>query len=208
MNEPTPAAGLTDPTRRWLIDLARRTVRLGLDDGELHLPDPTDVPEDATMIGAAFVTLRREGRLLGCIGSMEPRRSLADDVAAHAFDAAFADPRLPAVTLDDWHHMDVEVSVLGPLERIDVRDRTELRAALRPGIDGVLLTSRTGRGTFLPSVWEQIPSPDRFLDELWRKAGLRNGHWPKDLVLERYQVDEFGEPRVRAGVPHPRRRDR
>ena len=184
---------LTDSTRRWLVALARRTVRSGLDDGELHLPDHDDVPSDAAAPGAAFVTLRRDGRLLGCIGSLEPVRPLADDVAAHAYDAAFRDPRLPAVTLDDWSHMDVEVSVLGPLERIDVHDRGELADALRPGIDGVLLTSKEGRGTFLPSVWGQVGSPHRFLDELWRKAGLRRRRWPDDLVVERYQVDEFGD---------------
>jgi AmmeMemoRadiSam system protein A len=187
----TPA--LSPATRRWLIDLARRTVRSALDDGALQLPEPGSVPPEAAGPGAAFVTLRRDGRLLGCIGSIEPRRPLADDVAAHAYDAAFRDPRLPAVTLDDWEHMDVEVSVLGPLERLAVHDRAGLLAAIRPGTDGVLLTSREGRGTFLPSVWHQVRSPEEFLDLLWRKAGLRAGRWPADLVVERYQVTEFGE---------------
>ena len=184
---------LSPATRRWLLSLARTTVRRALDDGRLHLPDPADVPAEATGPGAAFVTLRRDGRLLGCIGSMEPGRPLAEDVAAHAFDAAFRDPRLPAVTPDDWEHMDVEISVLGRLQPLAVGDRNELRAALRPGTDGVLLTSREGRGTFLPSVWHQVGSPDEFLDMLWRKAGLRAGRWPSDLTVERYQVEEFGE---------------
>ena len=147
-------------------------MRRALDDGALHLPEPADVPAEAAGDGAAFVTLRRDGRLLGCIGSMEPRRPLAEDVAAHAFDAAFRDPRLPAVTVDDWEHMDVEVSVLGPLDRSTCTTATGLLAALRPGTDGVLLTSREGRGTFLPSVWHQVRSPEEFLDLLWRKAGL------------------------------------
>jgi AmmeMemoRadiSam system protein A len=190
---PAEVVPMEDHTRRWLVALARSTVRSALDDSELRLPDPVDVPVDAAGPGAAFVTLRRDGRLLGCIGSMEPVRSLADDVATHAFDAAFRDPRLPSLTLDDWLHMTVEVSVLGPLEALDVHGRDELGAALRPGIDGVLLTSRRGRGTFLPSVWEQVRTPDRFLDELWSKAGLRRGSWPADLVAERYQVDEFGD---------------
>jgi AmmeMemoRadiSam system protein A len=184
---------LSPATRRWLLSLARTTVRRALDDGRLHLPEPDDVPVEATGPGAAFVTLRRDGRLLGCIGSMEPSRLLATDVATHAFDAAFRDPRLPAVTLDDWEHMDVEVSVLGPLEVLHVHDRKELLAALRPGMDGVLLTSREGRGTFLPSVWHQVHSPEEFLDMLWRKASLRAGRWPADLAVERYQVEEFGE---------------
>ena len=96
-------------------------------------PTADAVPVEAAGPGAAFVTLRRDGQLLGCIGSMEPRRSLAADVATHAYDAAFRDPRLPAVTADDWEHMDVEISVLGPLSVLDVHDRTGLLAALRPG---------------------------------------------------------------------------
>lgn len=184
---------LSPTTRRWLLALARDTVRKALDDGRLHLPDDADVPVEASAPGAAFVTLRRDGRLLGCIGTMEPSRPLAVDVAAHAFDAAFRDPRLPAVTLDDWEHMDIEISVLGPLEVLDVHDRAGLVAALRPGTDGALLTSREGRGTFLPSVWHQVRSPEEFLDMLWRKAGLRARRWPSDLVVERYQVEEFGE---------------
>jgi uncharacterized protein len=184
---------LSPATRRWLLELARRTVRAALDDSGVQMSEPSTVPAEAADLGAAFVTLRRDGRLLGCIGSIEPRRPLADDVAAHAYDAAFRDPRLPAVTLDDWEHMDVEISVLGPLERLDVRDRAGLLAAIRPGTDGVLLTSREGRGTFLPSVWHQVGSPDEFVDLLWRKAGLRAGRWPADLVVERYQVTEFGE---------------
>ena len=185
---------LSPATRRWLLSLARGTVRRALDDGRLHLPDPSEVPAEAAGPGAAFVTLRRDGRLLGCIGTIEPNRPLATDVAAHAFDAAFRDPRLPAVTLDDWEQMDVEISVLGPLDVLDVHDRASLLAALRPGTDGVLLTSREGRGTFLPSVWHQVRSPEEFLDMLWRKAGLRAGRWPADMVVERYQVEEFGEP--------------
>ena len=54
------------------------------------------------------VTNAAPGRLLGCIGSMEARRPLADDVSAHAYDAAFRDPRLPPVTLDDWEHIEIE----------------------------------------------------------------------------------------------------
>jgi AmmeMemoRadiSam system protein A len=176
-----------------LLGLARTTVRRALDGEGLVLPDLAAVPPLAADRGAAFVTLRRDGALLGCIGSMEPTRPLAEDVAAHAYDAAFRDPRLPAVTDDDWQHMTTEVSVLGPLEDLAVADRAELAASLRPGIDGVLLTSRQGRGTFLPGVWHQVRDVEEFLDLLWRKAGLRAGSWPADLVVERYQVDEFDD---------------
>jgi AmmeMemoRadiSam system protein A len=182
-----------DELHRWLVELARTTVRRALDGEGLVLPDTATVPDAAIQPGAAFVTLRRDGALLGCVGSMEPRRPLAEDVAANAYAAAFRDPRLPAVTDDDWRHMTTEVSVLGPLERLDVSSPAELRQRLRPGVDGLLVTSGGRRGTFLPSVWHQVRDVDEFLDLLWQKAGLRAGSWPPDLVVERYQVDEFDD---------------
>ncbi|MCU0309927.1 MAG: AmmeMemoRadiSam system protein A [Acidimicrobiales bacterium] len=189
--------------RRWLLDLARRTVAEGLAGRSPDELDPSTVPPPLATPGAAFVTLRRDGRLLGCIGSISPHRSLADDVAAHAYDAAFRDPRLPAVTDADAAAMTVEISVLGPLERLPVRSRRELAAALRPGVDGLWITSREGRGTFLPSVWAQTDGVDDFLDRLWAKAGLRDRRWPPDLEIDRYTVEEFedgpepGEPPAR-----------
>jgi AmmeMemoRadiSam system protein A len=182
-----------DELRGWLIELARATVRRALDGDGLVLPGVATVPEAAAQPGATFVTLRRDGALLGCVGSMEPRRPLAEDVAANAYAAAFRDPRLPAVTDDDWRHMTTEVSVLGPLERLEVSSRDELRQALRPEVDGLLVTSGGRRGTFLPSVWHQVHDADEFLDLLWQKAGLRAGSGPPDLVVERYQVTEFDD---------------
>lgn len=197
MPDPTdldePTIDLSTDTQRWLLGLARTTIARALDGAGLVLPDPAEVPPEAADPGAAFVTLRRGGQLLGCIGSMTPYRALAEDVAAHAYDAAFRDPRLPAVTWDDWHAMCVEASVLGPLQLLEVASRDELAAMLRPGVDGVLLSSREGRGTFLPAVWHQTAGTDDFLDLLWRKAGLRAGRWPADLAVERYQVLEFDE---------------
>lgn len=191
----TDTTALTPEVRSWLLDLARTTIRRALEGGGLVLPEPTGVPPVAADPGAAFVTLRREGRLLGCIGSMEAHRSLAEDVAAHAFDAAFRDPRLPAVTEQDWHLMVTEISVLGPLEGLEVTDRTQLVSVLRAHVDGVLLTSREGRGTFLPAVWHQVRDHEEFVELLWRKAGLREGSWPSDLVIERYEVIEFDDAR-------------
>jgi AmmeMemoRadiSam system protein A len=145
--------------------------------------------------GASFVTLRwRDGRLQGCIGSLEPRRSLADDVAHNALAAAFADPRAAPLTLADVGDLDVEVSVLSPLERVAF-DGTEpgARAALRVGVDGVVLVHGAKRGTFLPQMWEQLETAERFLTELKRKARLPTDFWCPDIELHRYTVTKgFG----------------
>jgi AmmeMemoRadiSam system protein A len=187
---PTP---LGADTRSWLLDLARRTIDAALAGEPTERPDPATIPSDAAGPGAAFVTLRRNGRLLGCIGSMVPTRSLAEDVAAHAYDAAFRDPRLPAITRRDAARMVVEISVLGPLQPVDAHSAEELLAALRPGVDGVLVSSRDGRATFLPAVWHQVLDGTEFLELLWRKAGFAPGSWPADLEVERYQVVEFDD---------------
>ncbi len=184
---------LDDAERAALVGLAHRVVAHGTAGRDPEPVDLAGLPPALAEPGACFVTLRRRGRLLGCIGSMEPRRPLAEDVAHNAWSAAFADPRLPAVAPDDLPELGVKISVLGPLRPMDVSSRDELAGELRPGIDGVLIEARGHRGTFLPSVWEQVGSVDAFLDHLWRKAGLRTGRWPHDLVVWRYETVEFGD---------------
>lgn len=140
--------------------------------------------------GASFVTLRwKDGRLQGCIGSLEPRRALAEDVAQNALAACFADPRAMPISADDLRDLKVEVSVLSALERI-LYDGTEAsaRAALRVGTDGVLLTCGGRRGTFLPQMWEQLETPEEFLTELKRKARLSADFWSPEIELHRYTV--------------------
>jgi len=189
----TSGTSLTTEERAALIAVAEEAVRAGL---EHRVPDPPpDVAlRSATLRqpGASFVTLRRGSDLLGCIGTIEPVRPLVEDVALNASAAAFADPRLPAVTPTDFEVMSIKVSVLSPLTRLDVADRAELAAAVVPGVDGLLVAARRHRGTFLPSVWEQVPDRHDFLDLLWRKAGLPPHTWPDDLVVWRYRTLEFG----------------
>lgn len=143
--------------------------------------------------GAAFVTLTRDGKLRGCIGSLEPWRPLADDVAANARAAAFRDPRFPPLRADEVADTHIEVSVLGPAELLDVHSEAEAVAQLRPRVDGVIVRSGSRRATFLPQVWGQLPDPHEFLAHLWAKAGLRPGVWGPDVRLWRYQVEEWSE---------------
>lgn len=183
---------VSEEHRRLLLAVADEAVRTALVEHRPNLPEPDTFPEGLREPGACFVTLRCGERLLGCIGSMEPRRPLVLDVAANAVAAAFDDPRMPAVTASDYREMEIKISVLTPLEPLDVRSLDELAAAVRPGIDGLLVTAGPARGTFLPSVWEQLPAVEEFLDHLWVKAGLQAGSWPEGIVVERYGTQEFG----------------
>jgi AmmeMemoRadiSam system protein A len=190
--EPTePAArdcALTAAAGAVLAGLAVVTVRHRLLGVEPALAPPGD-PVLAER-GASFVTLERRGRLLGCIGSLQPVRPLFLDVARNA-GRAMRDPRLPPVSADDWPELDVEVSVLTPAEPLAVAGRAELLAALRPGVDGLVLTDGVRRSTFLPAVWAKIADPAVFLDRLLVKGGWAAGGWPAGLAASRYRTVEF-----------------
>ena len=141
--------------------------------------------------GASFVTLRIDGALRGCIGSVEARRPLGDDVAHNACAAAYRDPRFRPLAPEERSRLQVEVSVLSPREPIDAASEAEAILSLRPGLDGVYFEFHELAATFLPQVWEGIPEPLAFLGELRRKAGLPPRFWHPDVRLSRYTVEKF-----------------
>ena len=190
----TPRA-LTADERGWLLRRARSAIASALldeDAGDGDAAGDDEVPERVRLRGACFVTLDTAGELAGCIGSLEARRPLWVDVARNARSAAFTDPRFPPLTAGDLDDTVISVSVLSALSPLpDGHD--ELVAALRPGVDGVLLQSGGHRGTFLPAVWDKLPSADEFVARLLGKAGLPARRWPADARAWRYTADEFSE---------------
>lgn len=141
--------------------------------------------------GASFVTLKIEGELRGCIGTIDPRRGLGDDVWHNARAAAFGDPRFPPVSRRERDQLEIEVSVLSQRSPMTVASEGDAIAQLRPGIDGIYLEYGRARSTFLPQVWESLPEPIDFLGELRRKAGLPGRFWHPDIRLSRYTVEKF-----------------
>lgn len=172
-----------------LTGLARRAIEAALGGG----PRPAYEPGWLTEPGAAFVTLTQGERLRGCIGSLTAYRPLGDDVVDNAVAAATRDPRFPAMTAEELGRTHVEVSVLSAPEPFPVTSETDALARLRPGVDGVILTYGSHRGTFLPQVWEQLPGPADFLTQLKRKAGLPADWWDLGVRLERYTATPFHE---------------
>jgi AmmeMemoRadiSam system protein A len=179
---------LTEAEGRALTALAVSTVHGRLLGTDSAPTEPAAGPLRSP--GASFVTLERNGRLRGCIGTLVAVRPLYRDVARNAV-RAMRDPRLPPVDRQDWPELDVSVSVLTEPEPVDADERATLLAALRPGEDGLLLTDRYHRATFLPAVWEKLPDPDRFLDHLLAKGGWPPGTWPADLTASRYRSAEY-----------------
>jgi AmmeMemoRadiSam system protein B/AmmeMemoRadiSam system protein A len=185
----TEAAGESRQLGPALLSRARNAIAavLGLE----AAPEPAHPALDRP--GATFVTLRRAGALRGCVGALQARQPLHEDVRAHAVAAAFDDPRFPPLVREEFAELQIEVSVLGEAEPLATTSETEARAALRRGVDGVILEWRGRRATFLPQVWEQLPQRAAFLTALKLKAGLAPDFWADDLRLARYQVRKFVE---------------
>ena len=143
--------------------------------------------------GASFVTLTQQGALRGCIGSLEARRALLDDVRANAIAAAMHDPRFMPLSVGELAHTRIEISLLSLAEPMVFDSEQQALASLRPGLDGVILEYGHARGTFLPQVWESLPQPSEFLAHLKRKAGLPASFWHEDIRLARYTVAKWKE---------------
>ena len=172
-----------------LLALARAAIaeKLGV---------PTPFFDEAQWLdepGATFVTLTCAGALRGCIGSLVAERPLRTDVASNARAAAFSDPRFAPLSAREYREIEVEVSLLSPMQPVTVESETQALTLLRPGIDGVLLEYGRRRGTFLPQVWEQLPEPRAFLAQLKQKAGLPADFWSEEIRLSRYTVTKWRE---------------
>ena len=187
---------LTFEEQQTLLRLGRAAMERAVRGEKLAPLDEATLSPHLHEQGSSFVTLTIDGQLRGCIGGLEARQSLAEDVRQHAVAAALEDPRFPPVTQDELNGIQIEVSRLTRPHPLEYKDAEDLLSKLRPHVDGVIL--RDGmyhRGTFLPQVWEEIPDPAEFLNNLCYKMGLSKNLWRnKHLDVLIYQVEEFHEP--------------
>lgn len=178
-------------SRQRLLQVAREAILRPLVSKENYHLELGHFPSTFQEQRATFVTLNIDGRLRGCIGSLVAHRALVVDVAHNAQAAAFKDPRFSPLTLAEYQNVDVHISVLSPPAPMNVTDRSDLIAQLRPGIDGLIIEDGAHRSTYLPSVWEQLPDPESFVAELRRKAGLPTDGWSSSIQVSRYTTEEF-----------------
>ena len=179
----------TDPLGDALLVIARNAIGERFGCTPQMFAQLADLAEPA----ATFVTLTQEGRLRGCIGSLQAHRPLAQDVAENAIAAAFEDRRFAPLGREEFLRTRVEVSLLTPAEPFPVTDERDAWARLRPGIDGLVLSYGRRRATFLPQVWESLGDPREFLAQLKLKAGLPANFWHEQLALARYGVRKWKE---------------
>jgi len=147
--------------------------------------------------GACFVTLTQRGQLRGCIGTLEARRTLLADVKANALAAAFSDPRFSPLAAVELEHTEIEISLLSAMQAMQFESEGHALAQLQPGIDGVVFEYAHYRSTFLPQVWEQLPSVPEFMAHLKHKAGLPPDFWATGVRLQRYSVSKWKESDLR-----------
>ncbi|OGR97207.1 MAG: hypothetical protein A2016_03125 [Elusimicrobia bacterium GWF2_62_30] len=187
-NKPEPGCELTKTMKEALLAIARRSIEFQLKDGRVP-QQPLSAWPEFNLPAAVFVTLTVGGRLRGCIGSLEPRGTLADMIGAYAVAAAFEDPRFGAVTASELEKIAIEISVLSPLTPVAGPEQ------VKEGVHGVYVKSGRRSGTYLPQVWEHFANKEEFLSSLCQeKAGLSaDAYKEKSTALYVYTVDCFNE---------------
>jgi len=140
---------------------------------------------------ATFVTLTLDGRLRGCIGSLVAHRSLLDDLIHNAKSAAFEDPRFYPLSPEEFKKVVIEISLLSPPEALLYDSIEDLKSKVSVGEDGIILQKEGKKATFLPQVWEQLPTFELFFSHLCQKAGLSENCLESHPDIWRYRVEKI-----------------
>lgn len=180
---------LSDAQRRQLLKLARTSIESVLA-GRSPAVNESEFDDVLRRPAGAFVTLQtKRGDLRGCIGSIRAVEPLYKAVVSSAISAAFRDPRFMPVRPEEMSNLELEISVMGPIER--VRDVNEIEV----GRDGLIISRGRYAGLLLPQVateygWDR----QTFLDQTCIKAGLEVGAWrDAETRIEKFSAEVFGE---------------
>lgn len=170
---------LNKEQRKRLIEIARSSIENYLKNGKKSALTEDD-PVLSEKMGA-FVTLREHGELRGCIGNLVGNQPLYLTIRDMAIEAAVGDPRFMPVKLPELKNIDIEISVLSPLKKVDSAEAIEM------GRHGVLIRKGFNSGVFLPQVATETGwSKEEFLSQLCaHKAGIPADAW-KDKSTEIY----------------------
>lgn len=174
---------VSEKDKGLLLKIARSSI-----ERQFHSVPDVESPECQEQLGA-FVTLKRQEMLRGCIGRMQSNLPLEETIAQMAMAAAFEDPRFDPVEEKELGTLSIEISILGPLERIRAPEEVEV------GRHGLYIHCQGMSGVLLPQVateygWDRYT----FLDQVCRKAGLRLGKWKsEDAIIHVFEGLVFGE---------------
>ncbi len=172
--------------KRAMLQTARDSIARQLGLPIAKQPPAVTPPMQAER--GVFVTLHKGSRLRGCIGNIEGRKPLHQGIAELAIESAFGDPRFPRLTADEFSEIDVEISVLTPLKRIDDVKQIEV------GKHGIYIRKGFDSGLLLPQVATQYNwDRETFLEQTCWKAGLPKEAWKKDAEIYVFAAEVFGE---------------
>jgi len=195
MHSTSDSMDLTENEKKFLLEIARKSIEHYLSTGNPLELGPSEVPsENLIKEGACFVTLRKGDELRGCIGSLEAQKPLFKDVIDNAVASAVGDPRFPPLSPSELQNVRISISVLTEPKEFPVSGPEELLEKLVPGKHGLILQKGLAKATFLPVVWEELPDKEEFLSHLSIKAGLAPDGW-KDPQTRffMYEAIEFSE---------------
>ena len=179
-----------------LIALAKAAILVALNQPEnFDLPKALQDYPELKQDAATFVTLTTgaEDQLRGCIGSLEAYRPLYKDIISNAQSAALRDPRFNPLTPEELKHIKIEVSILTKPKVLTYTDATDLKEKLIPLRYGVILRHNAHHATYLPQVWEQLPTFEPFIESLCQKAGLSENCLAEHPEISIYQVKKYKE---------------
>lgn len=148
-----------------LIRLAKESIKENIEGRTLFLP--VELDEKYGAAAGLFVTLKKDGQLRGCIGSLNPReKTLAREVARNARLAASKDPRFPEVALDELDRLTIQIEVITPPEPV------ENPHSLDPAVDGLIVRSGKKQGVLLPGL-EGVDTVDQQIAICRKKGEIR-----------------------------------
>ena len=167
----------------FIINLCKLSIKSKFETKEIELKFPQVFNEP----GASFVTLEKNNMLRGCIGSIIAHRTLIEDIAINAQNAAFNDPRFNPVQKEEIEQLHIDVSILSEPTPIEFDGEEDLLNKIKPFEDGIIIKDGNYQAVYLPTVWEQLPDKKEFLNSLKRKAGLSPDYFSKTFEAYRFQ---------------------
>lgn len=175
-----------------LLEIAKKAIEEELfDKSIIDIVDLESNYDFLNDIRACFVTLKIDNRLRGCMGSLQPNRKLIDDVIHNAQCSAFRDFRFQPLSKKELNELNIEISLLTVPQIVIYESIDELKEKIRPNIDGVILKKEQNQATFLPQVWEELPSFEEFFEHLSLKAGLEFNTLNYFPEIYTYQVEKI-----------------
>ncbi|MGL6028522.1 MAG: AmmeMemoRadiSam system protein B [Legionella sp.] len=172
-----------------LLYLAKEALRLHIEEGLPLIINYKNYNELLQIRAATFVTLKKDGALRGCMGSLHAEEHLASNVVHNTLRAGLSDPRFPKITADELKQLSISISILSPLNPMCFNNETALKAQLTPGIHGLVLNLNKYQAVFLPSVWETLTSKDEFMGHLKVKMGLTADYWSPEFKAYTFTVE-------------------